>query len=75
MRLLNKLRWAIVRFIEPQIQSLITRRILAFRARLIEDGLMPDLMVSRSGRLAVDETAPANHPDNPTAPAGRISAE
>ena len=41
---------AIVMFLEPQIQSLITDRILLFRRKLIEQGLALDSSVENSTR-------------------------
>ena len=40
MRLVRRLKWAIVRFVESEIQTFINRRILQYHARLEVDGLI-----------------------------------
>lgn len=52
----SRISAAIVLFLEPQIQTLITDRILLFRAKLIEQG------------LALDLSAGGNKRPNPSSP-------
>jgi hypothetical protein len=37
-----RIKWALVGFIEAQIETLITRRILKYHRRLVADGLIAD---------------------------------
>lgn len=61
MSLVHKLKWAVIRLFEGEIQTLITHRILDFRARLIEDGFIPDLKPPYPGRSSAGAIDPQGH--------------
>lgn len=52
MRLVQRLKWAIVGFVEPEIQTLITERIVRFHERMVADGVIQRGSVARRGLQA-----------------------
>ena len=49
-----RLRWFVVGWVETQLQSMITRRILAYHDSLMERGFIPDLRPPYPGRSSAD---------------------
>src|ERR1035437_9184613 len=52
-----RLRWLVVGWLETQLQTVITRRILAYHDRLVRDGFIPDLRPPYPGRSSAGATA------------------
>jgi hypothetical protein len=66
---MNRLRWFILGWFEGCIQTLITRRLLAYHGRLVDDGFIPDLYPPYRPRLGEADTAPPNQPPSQPEPA------
>ena len=63
---LTRFRWAIVRFFESQIQTLITERILVFARGLKDDGVIP----SRSSGDHKHQSSPSSPSSSLVHPSG-----